>query len=103
MPVLIAIGPVGLALLGAYLVLSMVAFVMYGADKAAAKQGRWRTPEIALHVVSVAGGWPGALIGQWVFRHKTRKQPFRTIFWGTVIVNCSALAWLLARSSPTLR
>jgi uncharacterized membrane protein YsdA (DUF1294 family) len=39
-------------------------------------------------------GWPGALAARRVFRHKTTKQPFRTIFWGTVIANCVALAWL---------
>ena len=28
-----------------------------------------------------------------VLRHETIKQPFRTIFWITVIANCVALAW----------
>ena len=86
-------------LLGAYVVLSTVAFVTYGLDKAAAARGRWRTPEITLHLIAVLGGWPGALLGQRVFRHKTRKQPFRAVFWGTVIVNCLALVWLLDRLS----
>lgn len=84
-------------LLGAYLVLSAVAFVMYGRDKVAATRGTWRTPEAALHLIAILGGWPGALLGQRVFRHKTRKQPFRAVFWFTVIVNCLALVWLLSR------
>ena len=66
-----------------------------GADKAAARQGRWRTPESTLHTLALVGGWPGALVAQRVFRHKTTKQPFRTIFWFTVVANCAALAWLL--------
>jgi len=86
-----------LALAGAYLALSVVAFAIYGRDKAAAVNGGWRTPELTLHVISVAGGWPGALAGQRVFRHKTRKQPFRTIFWCTVVANCSLLAWLIGK------
>lgn len=77
--------------------MSMVAFVAYGLDKAAAKEGRRRTPERTLHLISLAGGWPGALIGQRVFRHKTRKQPFRTIFWGTVVANLVVVTWLLGR------
>lgn len=78
-----------------YAVMSMSAFVMYGRDKAAAEQGTWRTPELTLHIVSLAGGWPGALLGQRVFRHKTRKQPFRAIFWLTVVANLVALLWLI--------
>jgi uncharacterized membrane protein YsdA (DUF1294 family) len=90
----IQLGSARLALLGMYAVLSVTAFVMYGVDKRAAERGRWRTPEATLHIVSVLGGWPGALLAQRVFRHKTRKQPFRTIFWCTVIANCTAAAWL---------
>jgi uncharacterized membrane protein YsdA (DUF1294 family) len=40
------------------------------------------------------GGWPGALVAQSVLRHKSRNQPFRIIFWLTVILNCAAIAWL---------
>lgn len=40
----------------AYLVLSVVAYVAYQADKAAAKRDRWRTPENSLHVVALLGG-----------------------------------------------
>jgi uncharacterized membrane protein YsdA (DUF1294 family) len=87
----------GLTLLAAYLVLSVTSFVMYGVDKTAARHGGSRIPEITLHLVALAGGWPGALVGRHVFRHKTRKQPFRTIFWCTVVANCSVLAWVLAR------
>jgi uncharacterized membrane protein YsdA (DUF1294 family) len=81
--------------LGWYLALSTIAFLLYGRDKSAAAHGRWRTPEATLHLVALLGGWPGALVGQRVFRHKTRKQPFQAVFWGTVVVNCLALAWLL--------
>jgi len=93
---LMALEPVSLLLVGVYLLLSVASFVVYGIDKSAARRGRWRTPEITFHLLSVAGGWPGALLGQRVFRHKTRKQPFRGIFWCTVIVNCVALVWFLA-------
>lgn len=81
-----------LVLLGVYAVLSLVLFGMYGLDKAAARKGTWRISEATLHMVALAGGWPGALIAQRIFRHKTQKQPFRTIFWLTVVANCAALA-----------
>jgi uncharacterized membrane protein YsdA (DUF1294 family)/cold shock CspA family protein len=84
-----------LVVLGAYGLFSVVTFATYGADKSAARQRRWRTPESTLHTLALVGGWPGALVAQRVFRHKTTKQPFRTIFWFTVAANCAALAWLL--------
>jgi uncharacterized membrane protein YsdA (DUF1294 family) len=85
------------AIAGIYAVLSLVTFISYGIDKSAARKGARRTPEAELHVLSLLGGWPGALIAQRVFRHKTRKQPFRAYFWVTVVVNCVALVWLLTR------
>ncbi|GCA63711.1 protein of unknown function DUF1294, partial [Kipferlia bialata] len=77
------------------LVLSIATFVVYGVDKHRAKAGKWRVKEATLHILSVCGGWPGALCGMGVFRHKTQKQPFRTIFWVTVVVNVLENAWVL--------
>lgn len=88
-----AIGP---ALLAAYALLSVVTFVVYAADKSAARRGARRVPESTLHLLSLLGGWPGALVAQQVLRHKTRKQSFRAVFFATVLVNCVALAWALA-------
>ena len=92
---LLGLDEVPVMLLVAYGLLSGVAFVMYGADKSAAARGSWRTSESSLHTIALAGGWPGALVARRVFRHKTTKQPFRTIFGGTVIANCVALAWFV--------
>ena len=92
---------VPVTVVAAYALFSAVAFLMYAADKSAAEQGKWRTKESTLHTIALVGGWPGALVARRVFRHKTTKQPFRTIFWGTVVANCIALA-VLACVGPTL-
>ncbi len=92
---LVVLGPAPILLLAVYGLFSVVGFAMYRADKLAAKRGAWRTPEVYLHAIALLGGWPGALVAQRVFRHKTTKQPFRTIFWGTVVANCVALTWLM--------
>ncbi|KRE43686.1 hypothetical protein ASG74_02260 [Knoellia sp. Soil729] len=81
--------------LAAYGLVSGIAFMVYGADKAAAIQGRWRASESTLHLLGLLGGWPGALVARPVFRHKTIKQPFRAIFWATVLVNCLGLGSLM--------
>lgn len=83
-----------------YAFASVVAFAVYGRDKAAAQSGRRRTPESALLLISVLCGWPGALSARHVFRHKTRKQPFRTLFWCTVAANCAVLAFIVSQSAP---
>lgn len=79
-----------------YVIASTVAFAVYAMDKSAASNDRWRTPESTLHLLGLAGGWPGALIAQRMLRHKSKKRPFQVVFWGTVILNCSGLAWLLS-------
>lgn len=77
-----------------YLVASIVTFLAYANDKSAARGGHWRTSEATLHVLALAGGWPGALIAQQTLRHKTQKASFRVVFWFTVCLNCAALVWL---------
>ena len=93
--VLVALDEVPLLLVAAYGALSVVTFLVYAADKSAAEQGRWRTAESTLHGLAIMGGWPGALVARRVFRHKTTKQPFRSVFWVTVVANCVALAWFV--------
>ncbi|MBM7516799.1 DUF1294 domain-containing protein [Nocardioides nitrophenolicus] len=85
-----------LALAASYVVLSVVSLALYGADKRAARRGTWRTRESTLHLVALAGGWPGALAGRRLFHHKTRKQPFVAVLWLTVVLNCAGVAALLA-------
>jgi uncharacterized membrane protein YsdA (DUF1294 family) len=76
------------------LVASTVAFATYGIDKAAAVRGCRRIPESFLHLLGVAGGWPGALAGRHVFRHKTRKVSFRIVTWLGAALNISLVLWL---------
>ena len=83
----------------AYLVASLLAFMAYALDKSAAIQGRRRIPESTLHVVSLACGWPGALLAQQLLRHKSSKASFQSTYWGTVALNT---AGLVAGHSPWL-
>jgi uncharacterized membrane protein YsdA (DUF1294 family)/cold shock CspA family protein len=82
--------------LGLYLVISLVTFIVYALDKSAARKGAWRTQESTMHILSLAGDWPGALVAQQKLRHKTRKTSFRFVFWITVVLNCGVLAWLFS-------
>ena len=86
-----------------YVLVSLLTFFIYGYDKSAAEKGTWRVSENRLHLLSLLSGWPGAIIGQKVFRHKTRKTNFQLMFWFTVLVNCGALISLhTAEGRPVL-
>lgn len=85
-------------ILALYILFSIITFIIYALDKSAARKGNWRTKETSLHLLSLAGGWPGALLAQKMIRHKTIKQPFLTIFWITSVINAAVFVWLLTPS-----
>ena len=89
-------------ILALYIVGSLFTFIMYAADKSAARKGNWRTKESTLHLLSLAGGWPGALIAQQKLRHKSKKQSFRSVFWVTVFINCGAFVWLFTQTGAAI-
>lgn len=92
-----------LELAGLYLIaINAVTFGAFALDKRAAGRRARRVPERRLLTLAALGGSPGALIGQQVLRHKTRKEPFRTWLWTIVGVQAlglglAALAYLLPR------
>ncbi len=98
----VALGAFKPVLLVVVVFLSLIAFLMYWYDKAASQSGRWRTRESTLHLVGLAGGWPGALIAMKVFRHKSSKRSFQVVFWVTVVINCGAFVWLATPSGANL-
>lgn len=84
-----------LAVGATYLLMSGIAYAVYWMDKSAANASRQRVPELHLHLVGLLGGWPGALVAQQQFRHKTAKASFQAVFWITVALNLAACAWVL--------
>jgi uncharacterized membrane protein YsdA (DUF1294 family) len=80
-----------------FLLVNVLALVVYGVDKMAARKAWRRVPESTLLLFGFVGGWPGAIVGQQVFRHKTQKKPFKTYFIISVMLNITvlvALYWL---------
>lgn len=77
-----------------YLGASLITFVVYFHDKAAARRNAQRVPESSLHILALAGGWPGALLAQQFLRHKSSKKEFKLVFWATVIFNAVGLVIL---------
>lgn len=71
--------------------MSFVCFTAYGLDKRLAKIGSRRIPEQTLHILALLGGWPGALLGQRYFRHKTQKLSFLLVFWCVVVMHVAVV------------
>jgi len=71
----------------AYSVMSAVALLVYRHDKRRAQAGGQRVPEKLLHALELCGGWPGALVAQQRWRHKTRKLPFQLQLWLIIAVH----------------
>lgn len=64
--------------------INLVTVLAYYVDKRAARKGAWRVPEANLHTLEFLGGWPGALLAQKIFRHKTKNKVIKRL-----------LCWLL--------
>ena len=85
------------------LVLSLITFLASVFDKSAAESACRRTPESTLFLFGLIGGWPGAILAQQLFRHKSSKHEFQTTFWMTVVLNCGGLIWLTSASGAGVR
>ncbi|MEZ6059297.1 MAG: DUF1294 domain-containing protein [Planctomycetaceae bacterium] len=83
-------------------ILSAAAFGLYGYDKLRAERDKSRISEKSLHLVALCGGWPGAVMGQQYFRHKTLKLTFRAMLAAIVLLHWTAAGiWFwLSRTPP---
>lgn len=96
---------IGVSVIDRALILLLVAeiavFCLFWFDKRQARDHGRRVRESTLLLASLFGG-AGAWTGQHLLRHKTRKEPFRTLL-GVVIaahlVGAAAVFWLLLRTA----
>lgn len=77
-----------------YVLASIVCLAVYAKDKAAARAGRYRTPEQTLLLLGLLCGWPGAVLAQQWLRHKSSKRQFQVVFWISVLGNVTAFVYL---------
>lgn len=82
------------------LAVNLATFAAFWRDKHLARAGGRRIPEKTLLWLAFAGGSLGALSAQHLFRHKTRKEPFRSRLYAIVVLHAVAIAalavWLIA-------
>lgn len=73
------------------------AFLLYGADKFLAVKGFWRFRDSTLIAIALFGGTIGAIAGQRIFRHKTKK--YRFVMPSVLLAQIAIGAYLLMGSS----
>ena len=82
-------------LVGWYLALSLLGFLVLAHDKRAARKHRRRVPERRLHLLELLGGFPGAFLAMGLLRHKSSKPSFLVISILCSVVNVATLVLLL--------
>ena len=76
---------------------SGITFLLYGFDKAQSKNGGWHVPEVVLHGLALAGGFPGGWAGRSIFRHKTKKGIFVFVLAVSTVIHLGLVYWLFIR------
>jgi uncharacterized membrane protein YsdA (DUF1294 family) len=79
-----------------HLALSVLTYLVYRYDKGRARSGGRRISERTLHILEALGGWPGAMLAQQHFRHKSRKVRYRWVFWTLVALHQVLWIYILA-------
>lgn len=79
------------------LALSLADFALMGVDKRRAKRGAWRVKERTFFLLALLGGSPGALLGMWTFRHKTRHWYFKFGLPAILLAQIALGLWLAWR------
>lgn len=80
-------------IIGAYMLLmSLVLFIVMGADKRLAIKKSRRVPEKSLFLMAALGGGLGGIAGMAVFRHKTKHASFKIGMPLLLLLNLAVLA-----------
>ena len=73
---------------------SLLDFCLMGIDKRRAKRHTWRIRERTFFLVALLGGTPGALLGMYLFHHKTRHWYFRFGLPALLLLQIGLVLWL---------
>ncbi len=94
--------PVWIAVITWLIIINLIAFAIFGIDKKRAKKGQWRIPEKTLFLSAILGGSIGAILGMYIFHHKTKHWYFQVGIPAIMIVQIAAVYWLSQKGVITL-
>ena len=79
------------------LIINLISFALFFADKQKSKRDKWRIKESTLHLVSFMGGTLGSIAAMILFHHKTKKPKFVIITIIALLFNVVLVYELLIR------
>jgi len=79
------------------LIINLISFALFFADKQKSKRDKWRIKESTLYLVSFMGGTLGSIAAMILFHHKTKKPKFVIITIIALIFNVVLVYELLIR------
>jgi len=83
---------ISLALYAAWLLAwSVITCVVYGFDKFRAQRNQWRVAEMTLNLLALIGGFGGAWVGMFWFRHKTKHTAIKRWLWISTLLHIGLL------------
>ena len=94
--------PVWIAVIIWLVIINLAAFAVFGIDKKRAKKGQWRIPEKTLFLSAILGGSIGAILGMYIFHHKTKHWYFQIGIPAIMIIQIAAVYWLSQKGVITL-
>jgi len=74
--------------------------LIFGWDKLRAAQRKRRISERKLLWLALLGGSPGAILGRWLFRHKTHKGRFTLYLFAILGIQAALIYWLVTKVLP---
>lgn len=80
--------------LGFILIMSLITFVSYWADKRKSIKGKWRISEKTLLLLSLFGGACGGTLAMHLFRHKTKHFYFWFTNLSGIVLHCVLALWI---------
>ena len=80
---------------GAWLLINLLVFILYGVDKRRARKQQWRIPEKTLFLMAVLGGGLGTTLGMHWFRHKTKHWYFKYGMPAILLLEAAVLIYVM--------
>ena len=80
-------------------IINLSAYIAFYVDKKLAQANERRISESTLLGLAFFGGSGGAILAQQQFRHKTRKQPFKTLLYLIAILHVGLVVILMIPST----
>lgn len=87
-----------LNIIGYFLIINVIGFLVMLIDKKKAMYYKWRIPEKTIILITILGGGIGTIAGMYKFRHKTKKIKFTLGLPTILIAEIIIIAYIIVKN-----